>query len=161
MEAAKSNDRGSKKERAIARFLQQPGAKEAVCRLSAAGCDRELLVRMVLDVSFLIAFYHAPPAFLRKFPKIESHLPKRTEITKLCADIEQLALRIERLNGHSVVSPLVVLDVVTLPRSPQTENAFRCHVSTYRAVPLVLRAYCLFKRPPTPFTSRSRGVSDA
>lgn len=117
------------------RLLKQPLAKESLDKLCAAGCDREFLVWILLALSTLISFDLSTPRNSRYT------FPSGKELTKLSAEIEQLATRIEHANADPIVSPAVVLDALTKPRVPEAERAYRRQLLVYRALPEMLRTY--------------------
>jgi hypothetical protein len=124
-----------RRERSIVRLLNQPGAKGDLDKLCASGCDRDGFIGRLLASSELIAFD-------RMRPSDSSYaFPTGREVTKLVADIEQLATRIERTNADRIVSPAVVLDALTKPRDPKTELDYKRQILFYQGLPELLRKY--------------------
>lgn len=135
----------------VVRLLKEPGAKDALDKLCAAGCDRDSFVRILLALSTLISFVPIAPRNSR------STFPSGKEVTKLSADIEQLATRMERANADPIVSPAVVLDALTKPRSPETDTAYKRQILVYHALPEMLRTYAGDLRKSYKFVLRRVG----
>jgi len=130
-----TNRSTSKCEEEVFRLLKQAGTADALGKLCSAGCDRDYFLRILLDVARLLSFDRTVPRSNR------SIFPSAKEVTKLGADIEELATRVERANAAPIVSPAAVLDALTRPRDHETDKAYRRQVSTYRALPQLLRTY--------------------
>src|SRR6266496_974713 len=139
------------REKEIVRLLKEPGAKDALDKLCNVGCDRDSLVGWLLALSTVIAFDRIGPATSRYA------FPSGKEITKLSADIEQLATRIERANADPIVSPRVVLDALTKPRGPETDRAYKRQILVYHALPEMLRKYAGDVRKSYKFALRRIG----
>ena len=138
------------REKEIARLLKEPLAKDSLDKLCSAGCDREFFIGQILAASTLIAFLAKPRNGSYKFPSGK-------EISKLSADIEKLAARIEHANADPIVSPAVVLDALTKPRVPETELAYKRQMLAYSALPLMLRTYAGDLRKSHKFVMRKIG----
>jgi hypothetical protein len=133
------------------KLLREPGVKNALDKLCAVGCDRDSFVQFLLAVSALISFDRIGPRTGR------SAFPSGEKVTKLSADIEQLATRIERANADRIVSPAVVLDALTKPRGPETDVAYKRQILFYHALPEMLRKYAGDVRKSYEFVLRRIG----
>jgi hypothetical protein len=139
------------REKEIVRLLKESGAKDALDKLCNAGCDRDSLVGWLLALSTVIAFDRIGPATSRYA------FPCGKEITKLSADIEDLATRLERANADPIVSPVVVFDALTKPRGPETDTAYKRQTLAYHALPEMLRNYAGDVRKSHEFVLRRIG----
>lgn len=139
------------RERDIVRLLNEPGAKDDLDKLCAAGCDRDGLIGRLLAFSAVIAFDRIRP------PSRRSPFSSGKEVSKLSADIEQLATRIERANADPIVSPAVVLDALTKPRGPETDRAYKRQILVYQTLPEMLRKYAGDVRKSYKFVLRTVG----
>jgi hypothetical protein len=129
-------DRTNKRrEREIGLLIKEPGAKDALDKLCTAGCEMDGLVGWLFGISTYIYCVRTGLATSRYA------FPSAKEITKLSADIEQLAIRIERANADPIVSPAVVLGARTKPRGSETDRVYKRQIFAYHILPQMLRKY--------------------